>query len=267
MQGHSAVIDYLYVSPAAWETFRDCLACQPNPKPHDIEMICAPDVVPKPIEDRELPLWRPDPEVARARLRAIVDRELPPLVALEAELRTHYEEPALAAAKALALAKLTREEAELRRALRSHEAAFLKATTALRKLEGQTKGVDRRRGSSAALGAPPASADRPGPDARCQPRWRMPITPPFARPRRLIEAAPPPAPNRYRNEAGATQVHGGPPRMDAHRQAGRIRRRGFEQHPVPTDGLPARAPSGTLGTANTTPSTRICRVSGTASSD
>jgi hypothetical protein len=222
MQGYSAVIDYLYVSPAAWETFRDCLACQPNPKPHDIEMICAPDVVPKPIEDRELPLWRPDPEVARARLRAIVDRELPPLVALEAELRTHYEEPALAAAKALALAKLTREEAELRRALRSHEAAFLKATTALGKLQGQTTGADHGRGPSAALAAPPVCVDPTGPDARCHPpRRRVLITPPFARPRGPVAAAPPPtpAPSHYRNEAGATQVHGEPLRRDADRQA------------------------------------------------
>jgi hypothetical protein len=217
MQGYSAVIDYLYVSPAAWETFRDCLACQPNPKPHDIETICAPDVVPKPIVDRELPLWRPDPEVARARLRAIVDRELPPLLALEAELRTHYEEPALAAAKALALAQLTREEAELRRALRSHEAAFLKATTALRKLPGKTTAADQGRGPSAALVAPPVSVDRPGPDPGCHPpRRRVPITPPFARPRGPAAAAQ----SCYRNEAGATQVHGGPVRRDAQRQAG-----------------------------------------------
>jgi hypothetical protein len=189
-------------------------------------MICAPDVVPKPIVDRDLPLWRPDPEVARARLRAIVDRELPPLVALEAELRVTYEEPALAAAKALALAQLTREEAELRRALRSHEAALLKATTALRKLHGQTAGADHSRGPSAALAAPRVCVDRPGPDAGCHPpRRRVPIRPPFTRPRGPVAAAPPPAPapSRYRNEAGATQVHGGPFRRDAHRQAGPAR--------------------------------------------
>jgi hypothetical protein len=224
MQGHSAVIDYLYVSPAAWATFRDCLACQPNPKPHDIEMVCAPDVVPKPIVDRDLPLWRPDPEVARGRLRAIVDRELPPFLALEAELRTHYEEPALAAAKALALAKLTREEAELRRALRSHEAAFLKAAMALRKLQGKTTGPDESRGPLAALAAPPASAERPGLDAEChRPRRRVPMTPPFARPRGQAALPPASAQSRHRNEAGATQIHGGAIRRDAHRQAGSAR--------------------------------------------
>jgi hypothetical protein len=253
MQGHSAVIDYLYVSPAAWETFRDCLACRPNPKPHDIEMICAPDVVPKPIVDRDLPLWRPDPEVARARLRAIVDRELPPLVALEAELRTRFEEPALAAAKALALAQLTREEAELRRALRSHEAAFLKATTALRKLQERTTGADQGRGPSAALAAPRActdaggtpalqGADRPGPDAGCHPRRRrVPITPPFARPRGPVAAAPPPvpAPSGYRNEAGATQVLGGPARRDAYRRAGPARPGHPQTPPAATGDHPA----------------------------
>jgi hypothetical protein len=69
MQGHSAVIDDLYFSEVAWETFRDCLATQPNPKQRDIDMICAPDVVPKSLQDRDLTLWPVDPEASRARLR------------------------------------------------------------------------------------------------------------------------------------------------------------------------------------------------------
>jgi hypothetical protein len=131
MQGHSAIIDHLYFSEVAWETFRDCLAAQPNPNPRDIEMICAADVVPKSIRDRDLPLWPVDPEAARARLSAIVDRELPPLLALEAELRTRYEEPARAAAVDLALARVDRDEQQLLRELRSHERSLAQAHKAL----------------------------------------------------------------------------------------------------------------------------------------
>jgi hypothetical protein len=131
MQGHSAVIDLLYFSEVAWETFRDCLATQPNPKWRDIDMICAPDVVPKSIQDRDLTLWPVDPEASRARLRAIVDRELPPLLALEAELRSRYEEPARAEAVERALARLDKDEQQLLRDLRSHERSLAQAHKAL----------------------------------------------------------------------------------------------------------------------------------------
>jgi hypothetical protein len=131
MQGHSAIIDHLYFSEAAWETFRDCLATQPNPKQRDIDMICAPDVVPKSLQDRDLVLWPVDPETSRARLRAIVDRELPPLVALEAELRTRYEEPARTEAVDLALARVDKDEQQLLRELRSHERSLAQAHKAL----------------------------------------------------------------------------------------------------------------------------------------
>jgi hypothetical protein len=234
IQGHSAVIDHLFLSEAAWETFRDALAARPNPHPRDIEMICAPDVVPKSIQERALPLWRPDPEAARARLRAIVDRELPPLVALEAELRVQYEEPGLAAARALALAQLTQKEKDLLRALRSHEGAFLKATTALGKLRPQTAAPADRRGPSAALAASPAGADRPGPESGL-PRRRVPITPPFGRPRGAA------APAGHQNEAGTIQAHAGPVRADAHRQAGPARR---EDRPAPMDATGDRSAGG-----------------------
>jgi hypothetical protein len=131
MQGHSAVIDDLYFSEVAWETFRDCLATQPSPKQRDIDMICAPDVVPKSIQDRDLPLWPCDPEASRARLRAIVERELPPLVALEAELRTRYEEPARAEAVERALARVDKDEQQLLRELRSHERSLAQAHKAV----------------------------------------------------------------------------------------------------------------------------------------
>jgi hypothetical protein len=233
IQGHSAVIDHLFLSEAAWETFRDALAARPNPHPRDIEMICAPDVVPKSIQERALPQWRPDPEVARARLRAIVDRELPPLVALEAELRVQYEEPGLAAAKALALAELTRNEADLRRALRSSESAFLKATTALGKLRKHTTGPEPRRGPAAALAAPPASADRPDPEPGSHtPRRWVPITPPLARPRG------PGGPTGHGTEAAATRVHGGQVQTDAHRGAGPNRRGRPKLDPDPTEAGP-----------------------------
>jgi hypothetical protein len=94
-------------------------------------MICAPDVVPKSIQDRELPLWPCDPEASRAQLRAIVDRELPPLVALEAELRTRYEEPARAEAVQRALAHADKDEQQLVRELRSHERSLAQAHKAL----------------------------------------------------------------------------------------------------------------------------------------
>jgi hypothetical protein len=220
MQGHSAIIDHLYFSEVAWETFRDCLAAQPNPKPRDIEMICAADVVPKSIRDRALPLWPVDPEAARARLRAIVDRELPPLVALEAELRTAYEEPGLAAAKAMALAELARDKWALLRALRSHEAAFCQATRALEKLRRPATGAPAP--LDAALATPPACADPLHPGGR-PPRRRVPITPPFARPRGPAAPAPGSGQPVYWNEAGATQPHGGPACSNAHRQPRRVR--------------------------------------------
>jgi hypothetical protein len=131
LQGLSAVIEDLYFSEAAWETFRDCLVTQPNPAPRDIEMICAPDVVPRSIQERGVPLWRPDPEAARARLRAIVDRELPPLVALEARFRVEVEEPSRAAARDQALAKFERDNRHLLDSLRRQERSLIEAHRAL----------------------------------------------------------------------------------------------------------------------------------------
>jgi hypothetical protein len=216
MQGHYAGIDQLFLSEEAWKTWIDCLASQPVIKQFDIDMLCASDVVPKSIQDRDQPLWQPDPEASRARLRALVDRELPALRALESQLRTLYEEPALAAAQDMALARLTREEAALLRALRSHEAVFRRAVHALEKLRRTSAGEPPL--PAAALATPPACADPPGPGGRPR-RRRVPITPPFARPGSAGSPAPGSGQGRYRNKADATQVLGGPVCRNGHRQA------------------------------------------------
>jgi hypothetical protein len=100
-------------------------------------MICARDVVPLSIQERGDPLWRPDPEVARARLRAIVDRELPPLVALEAWFRVEVEEPSLAAARDQALAEFEKNNRHLLDALRRQERSLIEAHRALAKRRGR----------------------------------------------------------------------------------------------------------------------------------
>jgi hypothetical protein len=216
MQGHYAGIDQLFLSEEAWKTWMDCLASQPVIKQFDIDMLCASDVVAKSIQDRDQPLWQPDPEASRARLRALVNRELPVLRALEAELRTVYEEPALTAAQDMVLARLTREEAALLRALRSHEAAFRQAVSALEKLQRTSAGA--RPLPDAALATPPACADPPGPGGRPR-RRQVPITPPFATLHGAGSRATATEAAGYRNEADATQVLGGPVCRNGHRQA------------------------------------------------
>jgi hypothetical protein len=52
-------------------------------------------------------------------------------VALEAELRTRYEEPARAEAVDLALARVDKDEQQLLRELRSHERSLAQAHKAL----------------------------------------------------------------------------------------------------------------------------------------
>jgi hypothetical protein len=215
MQGHAAGFDQLFLSEVAWKTWVDCLAAQPLIRQSDVNMLCAPDIVPQSIQDRGGPLWQPDAAASRARLHAIVDRELPRLRVLEAELRRQYEEPALAAAKDMALAKLTRDETALLRALRSHEGAFLKATQALEKRQQTTNCPAPP--PDAAL-ATPQACDDPLTLGGRPPRRRVPIGPPFRRPRDPAPA--PPSQPPYRNEAGATQVHGAPVCRDGHRQAG-----------------------------------------------
>jgi hypothetical protein len=131
LQGFSAAIENIFLAEPAWETWRDCLAAQPNPKPRDIELISAPDVVPKAIQDRDLPLWRPDADACRTRLRALVEGTLPELRVLEARLRVLEEEPERAAVRETAVAHVERKHPKLTEALRSHEQSLHRAHRAL----------------------------------------------------------------------------------------------------------------------------------------
>jgi hypothetical protein len=138
LQGVSACLDQLFLSEPAFTTWLDCLAAQPNPKQKDIDKILDPMCVPKALQDRDVKLWPGNPAASRARLQALVDRELPRLRALEETLRVQYEEPARAAAQDLALATITKEEESLLRAERMHEQSYAQAVSALRKVPKQT---------------------------------------------------------------------------------------------------------------------------------
>jgi hypothetical protein len=133
LMGHSAHIDELYFSEEAYTTWVDCLVTQPHAKQYDIDRILDPPRMPKTFWDRDRKLWPGDPEESRARLHAIVDRELPRLRALEETLRAQYEEPARAQIKEMALAELAREELPLLRAERMHEQSYARAVAAYRK--------------------------------------------------------------------------------------------------------------------------------------
>ena len=94
--------------------------------------------IPKALQERDLPQWPRDPDECRARLQALVDRELPRLRALEKMLRVQYEEPAKAEAQVMALAAVTKEDMQLLRAERIHEQSFHQAATALLKVRKPT---------------------------------------------------------------------------------------------------------------------------------
>jgi len=142
LQGLSANIDRLYFSEEAFMTWLDCLVAQPNPKQKDIDIILDPRNVPKALQERDVKLWPGDPAESRARLQAIIDRELPPLRDLEKTLRVQYEEPARAAAEDLALARVTKEEMALLRAERMHEQSYAQAVRALQKVRKRTGPVE-----------------------------------------------------------------------------------------------------------------------------
>ena len=138
IQGFSASIDELRHSEAAYITWLDCLAAQANPKQQDIDRILDPAYVPKSLQDRDVSLWPRDPVECRARLQAMLDRELPRIKALEADLRVKYEDPSRAEAKTMALASVCKEEMQLLRQKQMHEQAYLRAVTALVKVRKQT---------------------------------------------------------------------------------------------------------------------------------
>ena len=138
LQGQSACLDELFISETAYLTWLDCLGGQPNPKQRDIDLILDRRHIPKAIQDRDIVLWPRDRQACRARLQAIVDRELPRLKALEETLRVQYEEPAKAEARVMALASVTREEMKLLRAEQIHEQSYQRAATALLKARQQS---------------------------------------------------------------------------------------------------------------------------------
>jgi hypothetical protein len=130
-QGLAARLDLLCLSEVAYTTWVDCLVCMPNPKQEDIDKILDPANIPKGLRDRDVTLWPGDPVASRARLDAIVTRELERLEALEATLRVQFEEPARAEAKEMAVASLTKQEMPLLRARQMHEQSYQKAVTGL----------------------------------------------------------------------------------------------------------------------------------------
>ena len=138
IQGFSASIEDLRHSEVAYITWLDCLAAQANPKQQDIDLILDPAYVPKSLQDRDVPLWPRDPVECRARLQAMLDRELPRIKALEADLRVKYEDPSRAEARTMALAIVCKEEMQLLRAQRIHEQSYLQAVTALLKFRKST---------------------------------------------------------------------------------------------------------------------------------
>ena len=146
LQGVSACLPELYLSEEAYGTWRDCLVAQPNPKQKDIDRILDPQHVPKALQERDVTLWPGNAAQSRARLQALVDRELPRLRALEETLRVQYEEPARAEAKDMALANVTRDEMVLIRAERIYEQSYVRAVNALMKVRKQSAASPVRAG-------------------------------------------------------------------------------------------------------------------------
>jgi hypothetical protein len=160
LQGQSACINEVYFSEAAFTTWIDCLACQPNPKQRDIDAILERRNIPKHLQDRDIPQWPRDPAECRARLQALVDRELPRLRALEETLRVQYEEPSRAEARDMALASVSREETSLLRAERLHEHCIFRprprsrrSASSLRRRGRPPRGSSTRRCSSSVRAA------------------------------------------------------------------------------------------------------------------
>jgi hypothetical protein len=153
LQGLYPQVKFLNRSEIAYQTWIDCLSAQEHPRPEDIELICTPEYVPLGILERGRPLWQPDSEASRGRLRALVQRELAVLRPLEQTMRVDFEEPARAAAKDVAQARFPGDEAELLATIRSHEGTYHKAALALARLARQAA-ADRRSGAAPRPEAP-----------------------------------------------------------------------------------------------------------------
>ena len=131
LQGLSAMVEDLYISEQAWWTWVWCLAAQLDPKQRDIDLILDRRVMPKRVQDMDKPVWRPDPEECRAKLRALIAETLLALRPLADRLRTEYELPERAEAVQRALARADKDEQQLVRDLRGHERSLAQAHKAL----------------------------------------------------------------------------------------------------------------------------------------
>jgi hypothetical protein len=137
LQGHSAVVQDLYFSETAYRTWLYCLAAQPDPKQPDIDLICHETVVPKALQDKYGTLWRPDPNESRAQLQKTVARELAFLRDREEWLRVQFVEPARAAAREKAMARVSSENPQLLRDLSTHQRSFQQAVRTFQNLRIQ----------------------------------------------------------------------------------------------------------------------------------
>jgi hypothetical protein len=143
LKGESACVHELFYSEEAYFIWRDCIACQPNPKQEDIDKVLDRENIPKALRERDVQVWPCDAGECRARLQALVDGELARLRVLEATLRVQFEEPSKAEAKLMALASISKEEAALLRTQRAHDQSYERATTALVKVRKQTAAAPR----------------------------------------------------------------------------------------------------------------------------
>jgi hypothetical protein len=158
--GYSGRRDQLFASVEAYTIVMDCLGAMPNPRPSDVDRMLDPACVPKELLERGLVQWPRDPAECRARLQAILDREIHQLRIREEAFRLEYEQPERAEAPVLALARPSRDDMNLIRTERIHEQSYHQAVTALSKLRKQA-----------------AAAPRPAPPARDEGQVHVPPLP------------------------------------------------------------------------------------------
>ena len=169
--GYAACGDQPFASVEAYTIVMDCLGAMPNPRPSDVDRMLDPAYVPRGFLERGVVQWPRDPAECRARLQAILDREIAQLRIREETFRLEYEQPERAEAPIMALAKPSRDDMNLIRAERIHEQSYHQAVTALLKV--------RKQAAPAPRPAPPGRA------SRCFTSARSPFRPPCARqPRR-----------------------------------------------------------------------------------
>ncbi len=166
LKGHSPRVLDLYLQEDAYWIWVHCLAAQANPGQRDIDLILREDVMPKRLQDKNVQVWRPDPDQSRQYLLDLVTGELTRLKSAEAAFRLSYEEPARAASRTLALAHLTPDEVQLLREIRNQDRSLQNATAALVKAQKQATGSGRSSGAARKVDesrlAGPAIVDAPG---------------------------------------------------------------------------------------------------------